>query len=1323
MADEKRRDHGGEDLAGLRAWAAVAVRQAHELWPGARKDPRLPALPLVIEHLATVERLLPAEDPARAAVVPWLGLLLRVRLGGRPNAGRRERAAALSHLRWTDRARPLDDRLAIMARSNLAGLLIPPGIPPEARDGSGPPALAESLREQLTEALNVLARIVAGDLTMRESVLTLMEHVATMLSSLPDPPEGKTPPPPREGDEGGDAVGPAAAGSRGEPVPEALSGAVQEMVAWARRDGVRVARLLEWLCVTVHESPVSMTDAGRELTELGLDEREFAPLRELLVALRSGRPDTRSLVERVRGAARAAREALLALPADTPERIRVAKFHAALLVAGNLRMPESLDFGEVDEASIRPDPDPAARGVWRRELSLELILATSIDNLWVSNGEIARVERSAAWLREWIDALPADGAAAARRYLTSLLAHRIATAAALGGSLQDGAAAQSMAERLSAADERDDVQALFSLLTGSQLARRSRDQAALARTTEDLIRTLSGRYASPAPDAVTRFVVTGTLGMAHCERGARTGDQADLRATARYLREAVEIDPGTIAPLYAAYFPAVRAQLMIELARADPRREVVDRAIGEVHRVIGESRTSPWDEARLRLALGQVMLRATTHRSDLSLLDPCIAELSRVRALAAEGYGPPLNVEVLTELSGAYWMSATTGGGRATEDRKASLDTRREALELMAADVLLQLGAEHSLSVARAATGHVLWLALRCAEDHRPAEAVEALELGRALVLQTAAAAHGVPLLLADRGHSDLAERWRAQAPRHPFQQGTGEEDRDEGDADEGPPAEGEAGRGPLTEKDPGRGHPAEGEAGCGPLTEKDPGRGHPAEKDPGHRHPAEKDPGRGRQGEQAQVRGHQGETAPGQWDRGERDSLRPRGAAVVVAPAPGAELPSSLRRKALAALGAGNGTGARELLRTPDAAALTAALAVSGADALVYLVPGEGFRPHIPGRALILRPGGAEPAVVSLPLLLSPGSHQLERYLAAAADRSRKAADPDASRASREAAEKEWQAALGELCDWAWPAAVGPVLDSLEPLGRPPRIVLIPCGPLGVVPWHAARTHVPLGGHRYACQDAVFSYAPSGAQFLRAAARDRLPATGLPVLVSDPRLSLTWAEIETEALRSACYPDARRYGEFVVAEGVPDAPGSCEDLLAVLPGGDRPASVLHVSCHGVAGPSPTRSALSLADGELTVARILDHAAAAAPGPDGPLVVLSACETDLSTGDHDEALTLSTALVARGAADVVGSRWAVDDSATALMMAVFHHFLTGRGLAPGDALRAAQLWMLDPDRRPPPGLGDPLHREATRADLHEIHLWAAFTHQGNPAAR
>ncbi|GAB2880967.1 CHAT domain-containing protein [Streptomyces mayteni] len=1200
--------------AGLRTWAAVAVRQAQQVWPQARQHPQSAAPRLVIEQLITIERLLSAEDPARAAVVPWLGRLMAAVLRRRSPVDPGELAAALGHLRWTDRARPLNDQLALLSRMDLAALLIPAELPPEAREESAPPELVEPLRERLSEALNALARVIAGDLTTREAVLRLMEHVATLLSALPAPPGQPPPPPPPQEVAAEPPATPAT--PDGEPAAEALAGAVRELVALARRDPPWCTRLLAWLCVTSTRPRVSPADAERELAQLGLDLPVLAPLSEPLATLRSDARDPGALAARLAAAALAVRDALLALSADAPERIRLAKLHAALLVQADLQLPETADFAAVDPAAMRPEPDEAARAAWWGEADLDWILYASIDNLWVSNGEIERVERSATWLRESIDALPTDGprAAATRRLLSFYLAHRLGRAGQLDGSLQDGVAAQAIAEELADTTEPNDDLALLGLLSRYDLARRSLDRAARESLMEDLIRTLSDRYEAAPSDPRTRFDITGTLGSAYAERAALTGDPADRRAAARFLCEALATEPATLPAQYEPYFPVERARLMTTLAKVDPRREVVDRAAAEVHGVIEGSRMSRREEAVLRFHLGQAMLRAITHRADLGLLDPGIAELSRVRALVAESHGP-LRHDTLRELAAAHWTSAVTGGPNASRDREASMEIRREALELTAADVLRQLGAEHALSAARAATGHVLFLALRCAENRRPAEAVEALELGRALVLKAAAATHGVPRLLADRGHAELAEERRAQTPRHPLQPGTAT-----------------------------------------------------------------------------------GETPPGSG------------------------LPSSPRRRALAALGTGDGTGARELLGAPDVVALTAALAASGADALVYLVPGEGFRPHIPGCALVLRPGDAEPAVLELPLLLSSGSHHLERYLTATAERTRVATAQDASRASREAAEAEWQAALSELCDWAWPAAIGPVLGSLAPLGRPPRIVLIPCGPLGVVPWHAARQHIVLGGHRYACQDAVFTYASSGAQFQQAAARARLPTTGPRVLVTDPRLSLAWAEIETEALRAACYPDARRYGEFVAAEGVPDAPGGCDDLLAVLPGGGRPAAVMHVSCHGVAGPSPTRSALSLADGELTVARILDHAEAAAPHPEGPLVVLSACETDLSTGDHDEALTLSTALVARGAADVVGSRWAVRDGATALMMVVFHRFLSDRGLGPADALRAAQLWMLDRDRRPPPGLGDPLHAEAGRADLDQVHLWAAFTHQGNPAA-
>lgn len=285
-----------------------------------------------------------------------------------------------------------------------------------------------------------------------------------------------------------------------DPAQRATADAVRELVAEARRDGVWCARLLSWLCAGMNDPRGPETDAARTLADLGLDRPVFAPLRELLAALADGGHGSLPLVERLRQAARAVRQDLLALEPEAPERVRVAKFHAALLLAGNLRMPEAFDFAEVDGAAMRPDPDPAVRSVRRGAVSLDLILTTAIDNLWVSNGDLGRVERSVAWLTEAVEARRGEAAwAAEHRYLTTLLAQRTATAAHLGGSLQDSAAALSMAERLAAADDGDEVLNWFSLVTAYQLARRGQGQAAPAGVTDRLIRTLGERHASPHP--------------------------------------------------------------------------------------------------------------------------------------------------------------------------------------------------------------------------------------------------------------------------------------------------------------------------------------------------------------------------------------------------------------------------------------------------------------------------------------------------------------------------------------------------------------------------------------------------------------------------------------------------------------------------------------------------------------------------------------------------------------------------------------------------------------------------------------------------------
>ncbi|MCQ8188112.1 CHAT domain-containing protein [Streptomyces rugosispiralis] len=1254
MDEERRREDGddgedGEDGArALRVWATLAARQAQDVLRRAADDPARPvALSRTIEHFAAIERLLPADDPLRDHFVPLLGVMVCMRFVGRETGdtsedARLEREHALRHLRWADRTRPLTDPFAVKARSALLQLLVPehcaralrawrdgPRRKPPLR-ASGPRPPTASPPEDLAEAREVLKRLTAGpeDPDMRGILGCLASEIdparpsPSSSSQFSAPPGGSSP----------IATEPPAGVEPGERAEDPPADAVQGVLRWATDDIPRFTELVVWLYTAVGRRANSPEEADAEVAALGLDRPGLAPLRELLTGLGSGAGDPRALAQDVRRGADVARRALRELPAHTPERARIARLHAVLLVWANLLVPGTMDFDELDEAMAEPGPDPADRPGGPGYVGVEQQLATLVDSVRVSQtGDLAHLETSVGRIRGIVDSLSEDGegAAAVRRALAFGMAGSLDAVATLGGSLQAADAALNLAREMRAAHEFEgsppSLNTLTAVVSACQhelaLARRSGDFTVLPRLVEEL----TDLYAVLPPDQENRFAVAAVLAEVHREQAARDQDQAGFRAAARYLREVVATDPRQLAPILMPYFPAVRVSALLQLMMIEPSRDAADEAIAEVHRTVEGPRPTPHEELRLRYQLGRALLHTARHLDDPDLLDLSITELSRARELIVGGDGLPHTADALTQLSEAHWLRRSRGGPRADEDRVAGLAARGQALARLSSDVLLQPGSEHGLAVARFGSAQALWLAYWSTVSGRPANAVHALELGRALVLRAGAASRGMPETLEARGHPDLARQWRAEVAADPPQPDTAA-------------------------------------------------------------------------------------TVPG-WATGPR-------------------IPGGLRRRALEALGAGKGADAWKLLDPPDVPTLKAGLTAAGADALVYLVPGQA--PGMPGVALILRPGTGDerPTVLKLPLL-TPGSPPLERYLDVTARRSG-AAGGTADPGRRTEWDGPWEAALRELCDWAWPAAMGPVLAAVGPLHQPPRIVLVPCGPLGAVAWHAARTPYGSDGreYRYACAEAVLSYAPSGAEFLRAAPRDRLPITAGQVLVADPELSLVWAEIEAEALHTACYPDGLRYGEFPTAD-VSDAPGTPEDILAALPGGASPAAVLHICCHALAGPDPTRSALWLAAppagpedaGRLTVARILDGAVTQQPGGAGPLVVLSACETDLSTRDHDEALTLSTALVARGAADVIGSRWAVNDAPTALMMAVFHDFVTAHGLAPVDALRAAQLWMLDPRREPPPTLRGELRGEATRTDLDHIHFWAAFTHQGNPAAR
>lgn len=578
-------------------------------------------------------------------------------------------------------------------------------------------------------------------------------------------------------------------------------------------------------------------------------------------------------------------------------------------------------------------------------------------------------------------------------------------------------------------------------------------------------------------------------------------------------------------------------------------------------------------------------------------LDAVISTLERLREHIRQGRAPRVAANALWQLADSY--RARWHRERSESDADAVTDTANEAMATLAADVLLQHGAEHRLTTARSGASLGVQVALWAAAHGRVADAVTALELGRALVLQAAATSRAVPELLVERGHPELAAAWRRS----------------------------------------------------------------------------------------------------GAADGAELPS----------------ELPSTLRRQALEALGYRQDGG---LLDTPTPRELADGVGESGADALIYLVPGSDG--EAPGMVLAVGPEIGV-GVGPVPPLSAAASAPLERYLDAAAARPPDHVD--------EHAEQAWEEALSDLCDWAYEviAQILPGLTEHLPRAaadpRTPRIVLVPCGRLGIVPWHAARFPADAP-HDYLCQSLVISYAASGSQFLRTvkcAPRDPVSA---PALVADPTISLTYAELEVLELRRAFYPGARLYGDFATLPPDSVPTGTPDELLALLA---QDHSMVHLATHGMAGTRPTGSALHLAPtdpgeeiGKLTVTRLLDRPQPAEQeSPDGPLIVLSACETDLSTRDHDEALTLTTAFVSGGARDVVGSRWTARDGASMLLMTVFHHHVRA-GLSPVDALRAAQLWMLDPDREDPGCLSAELRPDVARSDLQRPAVWAAFIHQGHP---
>ncbi|MFD5441507.1 CHAT domain-containing protein [Streptomyces tendae] len=378
------------------------------------------------------------------------------------------------------------------------------------------------------------------------------------------------------------------------------------------------------------------------------------------------------------------------------------------------------------------------------------------------------------------------------------------------------------------------------------------------------------------------------------------------------------------------------------------------------------------------------------------------------------------------------------------------------------------------------------------------------------------------------------------------------------------------------------------------------------------------------------------------------------------------------------------------------------------GIDAVVHLLAGR----HC-GWALIVHRNGHITSL-RLPLLLLHAPELLS-FTAAHNEQLR------VGEAVNPPADSSWRKALHGVCDWAWKAAIRELYEHLTAVGieDTPRVVVIPSGTLGLVPWHAARHRAKTPGgweHRFAIESVAFSYAPSAHALSWYTLRAFLPLTGSGVVVVDPTMDLPHARQEGEDLYRWYYSKGRRFGGSGEPGSVPATPRAVLSALSDPVGSPAPAyPVAHFACHARSRALAAESHLVLANGQrLSVSSVLDRLRWASQGPSlGPLVVLSACATAVPGAHYDGALSMATAFGSAGAAAVVGSLWAVDDAATAALMRDFHTLLNLEGLPPAEALRTAQLRALREARAGTRG-----KKTRAKAPAGDPSYWAAFVHQG-----
>lgn len=270
----------------------------------------------------------------------------------------------------------------------------------------------------------------------------------------------------------------------------------------------------------------------------------------------------------------------------------------------------------------------------------------------------------------------------------------------------------------------------------------------------------------------------------------------------------------------------------------------------------------------------------------------------------------------------------------------------------------------------------------------------------------------------------------------------------------------------------------------------------------------------------------------------------------------------------------------------------------------------------------------------------------------------------------------------------------VDPVASLLPPGGT---LLVVPDGPVAVLPFAALRAGGGLAGDRYALGVLpALSLLEHGR-----AAEGRTPRQVLAI--GDPEVAaweagglprLPAAAREARAV-AALYPRAR------IATGADATPAALFDGLTS-------DEVVHFAGHGVANEAfPGRSALLLAPGPEGTGTVSPAQLAAIGHASARLVVLSACSTAAGRVARGEGpLSLARPFLAAGVPTVVAALWPTGDRVNELLLTRFHrHVVEGEDAR--RALQRAQRWLRETEGG---AFDDPRH-------------WAAFVCLGGGPRR